>query len=124
MIYLCSTTAFIVGSAAVSSKDLTPTNIRMDKKQSLKHTRIVSKFMLGFEHEMGYERNERVFSGELVITLDGRELIRESLLSVALGNYRRHFDIEGETIGLIKITGLGVALLVKVSINGVDVLKA
>jgi len=108
----------------MNSKDLIPTNIIVNKKQGLKHTRAVSKFMLGFEHEIAYERNERVFSGVLVITLDGREeLVRESLLSLIVGNYTKHFSIEKEPIGLIKITGIGVGLLVKVFINGVEVLN-
>ena len=106
----------------MSSKSLTPTNIRVDRKQSLTHTRIVSTFTLGFEHEITYERHDRVIGGDIIIKLDGQELVRDTLYSLAIGDYKKHFDIEGEPIGLIRITGFGI-FFVRVYINGVPVFR-
>jgi len=109
----------------MNRKELIPTNIRISKKKNLLHTRIVSTFMLGFEHELTYERHDRLIGGDIIITLDGREeLIRESMFSLALGSFQKHFNVEGETIGHIKILGIGLGLLVKVSVNGVNVMEA
>jgi hypothetical protein len=106
-------------------KELTPTNIRINKKKNLMHTRIVSTFMLGFEHELTYERQDRFIGGDIIITLDGREeLVRESMFSLGLGSFQKHFNIEGESIGHVKILGIGLGLLVKVSVNGVSILEA
>lgn len=41
-------------------KELIPTNIRINKKKNLMHTRIVSTFMLGFEHDLTDERHDRI----------------------------------------------------------------
>jgi hypothetical protein len=46
------------------------------------------------------------------------------MFSLGLGSFQKHFNIEGETIGHIKILGIGLGLLVRVSVNGVNILEA
>ncbi len=107
----------------MNSDDLFPTKIRLTKKQQgLTRTLISVTFELGFSHTLEFERHERGFGGDVIIRLDGKELMREGLLNIALGRNEIPFDIEGQPIGLITIQGVGVAVFGNVVVNGVKVL--
>jgi len=108
----------------MNSDDLYPTKICLTKKQQgLTRTFMFVTFKLGFSHTLQYERHERGFGGDVIIRLDGEELMREGLISTAFGRTSLQFDIEGQPIGLITIQGVVVGLYVNVTVNGVEVLS-
>lgn len=104
------------------TEDVTPRNIEVNRHSDHKVTRVVSSFLLGFKHQIKYERWGN-FAGEVYIELDGKEIFRESLISTSFGKINKTFVIEGMPIGQIRITGLGLVMSVKVLISGVDVLS-
>lgn len=108
----------------VNSDDLYPTKICITKKQEgITRTLMSVTFELGFSHTLEYERHDRGFGGgDVIIRLDGKELMREGLASTAFRRTSLPFDIEGQPIGLITIQGVVVALFVNVTVNGVTVL--
>ncbi len=108
----------------MNSDDLYPTKICLTKKQKgLTRTLISVTFKLGFSHTLEYERHDRGVGGDLIIRLDGEELMREGLISSVFGRTLMQFNIEGQPIGLITIQGAVVGLFVSVKVNGVEVLS-
>jgi hypothetical protein len=99
-----------------------PEDVRIEKHQTFNHTRVVANFELGFGHKLIYERSDRGFGGDVSITLDGEDLVRDSLSKLALGSHTYSFLVENEP-GEIRIHGVGILMWVKVSVNGIDVLK-
>jgi hypothetical protein len=55
--------------------------------------------------------------------LDGKEVIREGIWSIAIGNYKRSFEIEYEPVGQVEILGLALGFFVKVLIKGVVIFE-
>jgi hypothetical protein len=100
-----------------------PTSIVENRSKSWLHTRIQVTFNLGFEHEVIYERNDRILGGDVSVLLDGKEIFREGIFKLAVGRNVKKFGIEGQSIGEIRITGMGVGLSCSVLVGGVRVLR-
>lgn len=100
-------------------------NIRTEKRRGLTHTKIVSHFTYGFDHVLEYERQDAITRLVINIRFDGAEIYRkEASLTQTLGSESVPFTIEGAPVGLIKVTLLVVALVVKVSVAGTNVMTA
>jgi len=81
-------------------------------------------FQLDFDNTLECERQDPGFGDRnVIIRLDGKELMREGLASTAFRRTSGQFVIEGQLIGLITIQGAVVGLFVNVKVNGIEVLS-
>jgi len=98
-------------------------NVTKIVQDSLGRTRSSSRFWLGFEHKIRVEIIDRYLTGEVIVILDGEEIVRESMWNLVRGYYKKLFDIEKEKIGIIEFRGYGIGFSTKISVNGTVVLK-
>ncbi len=98
-------------------------NVTKIVQDRLGRTRSSSRFWLGFEHEIRVEIIDRYLTGEVIVILDGEEIVRESMWKLMRGYYKKHFDIEKEKIGMIEFRGYVLGFSTKISVNGTVVLE-